>query len=90
MSVYTKVSCDRVTEISVNSYKEVELELENVDLGSLLLGLDVETIVRNSDIYAVLDYLDIDMLKEYIAKIWSKYRIAVLSYLGEPTSHEIL
>lgn len=68
MSVYTKVSCDRVTEISVNSYKEVELELENVDLGSLLLGLDVETIVRNSDMYAVLDYLDIDMLKEYITE----------------------
>ena len=68
MSVYTKVSCDRVTEISVNSYKEVELELENIDFGSLLLGLDVKTIVRNSDMYAVLDYLDIDMLKEYIAE----------------------
>ena len=68
MSIYTKVSCDRVTEISVNFYKEVELELENVDLGSLLLGLDVETIVRNSDMYAVLDCLDVDMLKEYIAE----------------------
>ena len=68
MSVYTKVSCDRVTEISVNFYKEVELELENVDLGSLLLGLDAETIARNSDMYAVLDCLDIDMLKEYIAE----------------------
>ena len=68
MSIYTKVSCDRVTEISVNSYKEIELELENVDLGSLLLGLDVETIVRNSDMYAVLDCLDTDMLKEYIAE----------------------
>lgn len=68
MSIYTKVCCDRVTEITVNSYKEVELELENVDLGSFLLGLDVETIVRNSDMYAVLDYLDTDMLKEYIAE----------------------
>ena len=68
MSIYTKVSCDRVTEISVNFYKEVELELENVDLGSLLLGLDAETIARNSDMYAVLDYLDTDMLKEYIAE----------------------
>ena len=68
MSVYTKVSCDRVTEISVNFYKEVELELENIDLVSLLLGLDVETIVRNSDMYAMLDYLDTDMLKEYIAE----------------------
>lgn len=68
MSVYTKVSCDRVTEISVNSYKEVELELENVDLGSLLLGLDAETIVRNSDMYAVLDYLDDDFLRDYIVE----------------------
>ena len=68
MSIYTKVSCDRVTEISVNFYKEVQLELENIDLGSLLLGLDVETIVRNSDMYAVLDCLDVDMLKEYIAE----------------------
>ena len=68
MSIYTKVSCDRVTEISVNSYNEVELELENVDLGSLLLELDAETIVRNSDIYEVLDCLDVDMLKEYIAE----------------------
>ena len=68
MRVYTKVSCDRVTEISINSYREVELELENVDLGSLLLGLDAETIVRNSDMYAVLDCLDTDMLKEYIAE----------------------
>ena len=68
MSIYTKVSCDRVTEISVNSYKEVELELENVGWGSLLLGLDAETIVRNSDMYEVLDCLDTDMLKEYIAE----------------------
>ena len=68
MAKYTRICCDRVTEISVNSYKEVELELENVDLGSLLLGLDAETIVRNSDMYEVLDCLDIDMLKEYIAE----------------------
>ena len=68
MSKYIKVSCERVTEISINSYKEVELELDNVDLGSLLLGLDAETIARNSDMYAVLDYLDVDMLKEYIAE----------------------
>ena len=68
MSIYTKVSCDRVTEISVNFYKEVELELENVDLGSLLLGLDAETIIRNSDMVEVLDSMDTDMLKEYIAE----------------------
>ena len=68
MSIYTKVSCDRVTEISVNSYKEVQLELENVDLGSLLLGLDAETIVRNSDMYEVLDYLDDDFVRAYITE----------------------
>ena len=68
MSIYTKVCCDRVTEITVNSYKEVELELENVDLGSLLLGLDAETIIRNSDMNEVLDSLDIDFLKEYLAE----------------------
>ena len=68
MSIYTKVSCDRVTEISVNSYKEVQLELENVDLGSLLLGLDAETIVRNSDMYEVLDYLDDDFLRDYVTE----------------------
>lgn len=68
MSKYIKVSCERVTEISINSYKEVELELENVDLGSLLLKLDVEEIVRNSDMYEVLDCLDTDMLKEYITE----------------------
>ena len=68
MSIYTKVSCDRVTEISVNSYKEVQLELENVDLGSLLLGLDAETIVRNSDMYEVLDYLDDDFVRAYVTE----------------------
>ena len=68
MRKYTKVSCDRVTEISVNSYKEVQLELENVDLGSLLLGLDAETIVRNSDMYEVLDYLDDDFVRAYITE----------------------
>ena len=68
MSIYTKVCCDRVTEIAVNSYKEVELELENVDFGSLLLGLDAETIIRYSDMNEILDSMDIDFLKEYLTE----------------------
>ena len=68
MSIYTKVCCDRVTEITINSHREVELELENLDLGVLLLSLDAETIVRKSDMIDVLDFLDTDFLKEYIAE----------------------
>lgn len=66
---YLTIKCDGITSISSQYYSgEIEIELENVDLTSLLLKLDVEVIVRNSDMYAVLDYLDTDMLKEYIAE----------------------
>ena len=66
---YLTIKCDGITSISSQYYSgEIEIELENVDLASLLLKLDVEEIVRNSDMYAVLDYLDTDMLKEYIAE----------------------
>ena len=66
---YLTIKCDGITSISSQYYSgEIEIELENVDLASLLLKLDVEEIVRNSDMYAILDSLDIDMLKEYIAE----------------------
>ena len=66
---YLTIKCDGINSISSQYYSgEIEIELENVDLASLLLKLDVEEIVRNSDMYAVLDYLDTDMLKEYIAE----------------------
>lgn len=67
MSVYTKVSCDRVTEISVNSYKEVVVELENIDL-SFMFELEPKEVARNCDLQKVLDYLDDDFVREYIAE----------------------
>ena len=45
----------------------IRLELEEIDW-SFLLDIKPETIVRNSDMYEVLDCLDVDMLKEYIAE----------------------
>ena len=67
MAKYTRICCDRVTEITTNSYQEVVVELENIDL-SFMFNFEPETIARNSDMYAVLDCLDTDMLKEYIAE----------------------
>ena len=67
MAKYTRICCDRVTEITTNSYQEVVVELENIDL-SFIFNLKPEEVVRNSDMYAVLDCLDVDMLKEYITE----------------------
>ena len=67
MRKYTKICCDRITEITTNSYNEVVLELEDIDL-SFMFNFEPEEIARNSDMYEVLDCLDTDMLKEYIAE----------------------
>ena len=67
MAKYTKICCDRVTEINTNSYREVVVELENIDL-SFMFNFAPEEIAKNCDLQKVLDYLDIDMLKEYIAE----------------------
>ena len=67
MAKYTKICCDRVTEINTNSYQEVMLELENVDL-NFMFGFEPEEIARNCDLQKVLDYLDDDFVREYIAE----------------------
>ena len=67
MAKYTRIASDRITEVVTNSYQEVVVELENIDL-SFMFELEPETIARNSDMYEVLDCLDTDMLKEYIAE----------------------
>ena len=53
--------------MSTNSYQEVVVELENIDL-SFIFNLEPEEVARNCDLQKVLDYLDVDMLKEYIAE----------------------
>ena len=67
MSIYTKVSCDRVTEINTNSYQEVVVELENIDLG-FMFNFAPEEIARNCDLQKVLDYLDDDFIRQYITE----------------------
>ena len=67
MAKYTRIASDRITEVTTNSYQEVVVELENIDL-SFIFNLKPEEVVRNSDMYAVLDCLDVDMLKEYITE----------------------
>ena len=61
-----RIKCDRLLEIDAQK-SQVIFEAENIDW-SFLLDIKPETIVRNSDMYAVLDCLDTDMLKEYIAE----------------------
>ena len=67
MAKYTKICCDRVTEINTNSYQEVVVELENIDL-SFMFELEPEEIARNCDLQRVLDYLDDDFVRDYVAE----------------------
>ena len=67
MAKYIRIASDRITEVVTNSYQEVVVELENIDL-SFIFNLKPEEVARNSDMYAVLDCLDVDMLKEYITE----------------------
>ena len=67
MAKYTRIASDRITEVTTNSYQEVVVELENIDL-SFIFNLKPEEVARNCDLQKVLDCLDVDMLKEYIAE----------------------
>ena len=67
MRKYTKICCDRVTEITTNSYNEVVLELEDIDL-SFMFNFEPEEIARNCDLQKVLDYLDDDFIRQYITE----------------------
>lgn len=67
MAKYTRIASDRITEVVANSQQEVIIELENIDL-SFIFNLKPEEVARNSDMYAVLDYLDDDYLQQYIAE----------------------
>ena len=67
MRKYTKICCDRVTEITTNSYNEVVLELEDIDL-SFMFNFEPEEIARNCDLQKVLDYLDDDFVRGYITE----------------------
>ena len=67
MAKYTRIFSDRITEVVANSHQEVVVELENIDL-SFIFNLEPEEVAHNCDLQKVLDYLDDDMLKEYIAE----------------------
>ena len=67
MAKYTRICCDRITEITTNSYNEVVLELEDIDL-SFMFNFEPEEIARNCDLQKVLDYLDDDFIRQYIAE----------------------
>ena len=67
MAKYTRITSDRITEVVTNSYQEVVVELENIDL-SFIFNLEPEEVARNCDLQKVLDYLDDDFLRDYTAE----------------------
>ena len=67
MAKYTRIASDRITEVTPNSYQEVVVELENIDL-SFMFELEPEEIARNCDLQKVLDYLDDDFVRDYVAE----------------------
>ena len=67
MAKYTRIASDRITEVTTNSYQEVVVELENIDL-SFIFNLTPEEIARNCDLQKVLDYLDDDFIRHYITE----------------------
>ena len=67
MAKYTRIASDRITEVITNSYQEVVVELENINL-SFMFELEPEEIARNCDLQKVLDYLDDDFIKQYITE----------------------
>ena len=67
MVKYTRIASDRITEVVTNSYQEVVVELENIDL-SFMFELEPEEVARNCDLQKVLDYLDDDFVRDYVAE----------------------
>ena len=67
MAKYTRIASDRITEVITNSYQEVVVELENIDL-SFIFELEPEEVARNCDLQKVLDCLDDDFIKQYITE----------------------
>ena len=67
MAKYTRIASDRINEVITNSYQEVVVELENIDL-SFIFELEPEEVARNCDLQKVLDYLDDDFVRAYIAE----------------------
>ena len=67
MAKYTRIASDRITEVTTNSYQEVVVELENIDL-SFMFELEPEEIARNCDLQKVLDYLDDDFVRAYVTE----------------------
>ena len=67
MAKHTRISSDRITEVVSNSYQDVVVELENIDL-SFMFELEPAEVAHNCDLQKVLDYLDEDFLRDYIAE----------------------
>ena len=67
MAKYTRIASDRITEVTTNSYQEVVVELENIDL-SFIFNLEPEEVARNCDLQKVLDYLDGDFVRAYVTE----------------------
>ena len=95
---YLTIKCDGINSISTQYYSgEIEIELENPDY-QFIQDLDADLLLRNGlDWETFVKEIDKDDLCEFLTNyygfkiITEQYNvIAVLSYLGEPTSHEIL
>ena len=67
MSIYTKVSCDRVTEISVNSYKEVEL-IAYDDPNNIFLNKPQILLLKDVDL-TLINYLASDDPEQRLKEI---------------------
>ena len=67
MAKYTRIASDRITEVVTNSYQEVVVELENINL-SFMFELEPEEVAHNCDLQKVLNYLDDDFVRWYITE----------------------
>ena len=68
MKNYTEINVGALLGCYPNSRdNNIRLELEEIDW-SFLLDIEPQTITRNCDMKMVLDYLDEDELREYVAE----------------------
>lgn len=61
-----KIKCDRLLEIDAQK-SQVIFEAENIDL-NFIETLTAKEVAQNCDLQKVLDYLDDDFLRDYVAE----------------------
>ena len=67
MAKYTRIASDRITEVVTNSYQEVVVELENIDL-SFIFNLEPVVVARNFYLQKELEKREDDFVRAYIAE----------------------